>query len=191
MRRSLMGLANCSLLLVAAVALPARHVGAQLPIPKQYRAEAASLNGGQLDDDPSSNADGRAQRRAADSIAATTPQVTPVMERTAEIASGGFQLEAFVVPPSSHCTLTGSSDSDKSFEVLVMPNSDMAAWRSGDRANPVWQSGRAKSITVDISLTNAGIYDLVISNRAAWFLTRKITTKVELTCTGDWPPSEE
>ncbi len=187
MRRSLMGLANYSLLVVAAVALPARPAGAQLPIPKQYRAEAASLNGGQLDD-PASSADGRAERRAADSIAATTPQVTSVMERTAEIASGGFQLETFVIPPTSHCTLSGNSESARAFEVLIMPSTDMAAWRNGGRGNPVWQSGRTKSVTLDVAMSDPGIYNLVISNRAAWFLTRKITTKVELTCTGDWPP---
>ena len=188
MWRSLMGLARSSLLLIATAVVPARNADAQIPIPAKYRAEAASLNGGQLSD-PAAAADGVAERRAADSIAANTPQVTPVMERTAEITSGGFQLEAFVVPPSSHCTLSGTSESARDFEVLIMPSSEMAAWRTGEPGKPVWQSGRTKSATLDVTIADAGIYNLVISNRAAWFLTRKITTKVELTCTGDWPPS--
>jgi hypothetical protein len=179
-----------AVLFAAAVGVPAGNADAQMPVPAQYRAEAERLDG-PLPADPAPVADHRAERRAADSVAATTPEVTLVMEGTAELPRGAFRQQTFVVPTNSHCTLTGDSDgAGRDFEVLVMPSLDMLAWRADAEAGkPVWRSGPTRAATIDVSLSEPGVYDLVISNRAAWFLARSVKTKIQLSCTGDWPPS--
>jgi hypothetical protein len=131
----------------------------------------------------------RAERRAADSIAITTPQSTPLMEGAVEIRRGAIQSKGFEVPTASHCTVTGNSDAGgRDFEVLVLSSPDMAAWRADAQAgSPVWRSGLTNSATLDVSLPRAGNYDLVISNRAAWILSRTVNTKVQLVCVHNWP----
>lgn len=185
-------------LLAAATGLPTHHAGAQIPIPEKYRAEAERLNGplptyysAPSPGDPGADAAAyaRAARRAADSIAAITPQILPVMEGTVEVPRGTFQLKGFEVPQDSHCTLDGHSEGDRDFEVLVVPSPGMAAWRADAQAgNPVWRSGLTKAASLAVALPGPGNYDLVVSNRAAWFLARTIATKIQLSCTRDWPP---
>jgi hypothetical protein len=178
-----------------------RSAGAQQPVPAKYRDEAARVNGVTLPDastppvalpvDPAADAARRAQRRAADSIAATTPVSTPLMEGAATIARGTFESRGFDVPPNAHCTLTGTLESDgRDFEALVFPAPEMPGWRVDAHAGKaVWQSGPTHAATLTVPLPGPGTYDLVISNRAAWFLSRTVKSKVQLVCTRDWQMS--
>lgn len=185
-------------LCAAAAGVPAQRVDAQLPVPQKYRAEAeaAARSEGVTTDisvpvDQTSDADNRAARRAADSIAATTPQSTPLIQGTVEISRGAFRERLFEVPPGLHCNLTGNADgTGRPFDVLVFPALDVLAWRADPHAGkPLWQSMSTKAATLAVPLPDAGKYDLVIPNRTAWFLARTVTVKAGLLCTRDWPPS--
>jgi hypothetical protein len=141
--------------------------------------------------EPASDDEGRAARRAADSIAATTPQATPLMAGTVQIARGAYRDKLFEVPPGVNCTLTGTADgAGRDFDVLLFPALDMLAWRADPHAGKsVWRSESTKGGNLDVPLTQPGKYDLVVSNRSAWFLARTVTIKAQLLCTRDWPPS--
>jgi hypothetical protein len=187
-------------LCAAAAGVSAGAAQAQQRIPEKYQAQAAALNGGSLAIDPAdaaaltsvpgSDERRRAERRAADSIAATTPQITHLMDGLFEIPRGAYRDKGFEVPADSHCTVTGDSDGGaREIEVLVLPSTDMSAWRGDAQAGkPAWRSGLTKSATLSVSLPDAGTYSLVVSNRDAWFLSRTVKTKIQLECTRDWPP---
>lgn len=66
-------------------------------------------------------------------------------------------------------------------EVLVFASrDDFTNWQSGNEARVIFQTGRKKVGDIDVSLKNAGTYDLVFSNKHAVLLLRNIDATVKL-----------
>jgi hypothetical protein len=130
-------------------------------------------------------------------------QVQTIVDGEAAVKPGSFWSHEFTVPPGAldvsvtgnfsasaspqHASNKSSKDHDSGIEALVLTNSAFVVWSSGYSSDVLYQSGSTAGDVIDAPLPQgAGVYDLVLSNRASQSA-KMIHATVVLRYKSGWP----
>jgi hypothetical protein len=113
------------------------------------------------------------------------------------IRAGLYEPTSFGLDSAGDCTLDGTVDVDRSqrqessdVEVLVLRVQDLDEWGKSPQwgaANALFRAGPQARVTIHASITEAGGYILVISNRFSASAPTTASVNASIVCTGTEP----
>jgi hypothetical protein len=127
---------------------------------------------------------------ASSSVAPLPPQVTDLKDEDAmEVRPSGWTTWTWETEaPRTSCRVTGHlqvlAGGAKDVNVFVATEDDFLNWKNDHDARVYYQSGKKTAVTLDVPVSGAGKYVLVVSNAFSLLTSKTVQTKgLQVTCT--------